>query len=1176
MSTNTTLTPVGFLSLEIADGDVSDAWCSSIGLKILSDPARPGHVEIPLPGWIWRDVASPDAAHIRWTTGEAEISRQAIYERLSQLTAKPVDAWDAPALVGVLEHFHYGGFSATPLTAKENDWLRQAAQLTGLGQLIPEPFSPTKVLPGQAAISAFGTALRRQNGDADPIGTLEEALGKALALAPDLAAQQALILAATVEFCRADALPQLIAILQSHGLPEPASWAFEPWTRAQAMAFRLCASDQSGACELADEIAANPMDWVATPVLAWALRYPFTAAGRHLSGNVRTTLISAITRFSEARAPLSCSEMIRSTVALLANSLHMLDNDLAEAVIWRSLRAFGTSPTFWDGVAAAVSAGKTMPAELLAGLQAFRLLQQGAYATVPTRHAALVETGLRRLRNLGVADIDRLQVELMSASRSGPLETNHALTEAPNGPATLLRADLAPRTLAVPPSPAILRKALRRATTDTPTDALADLQRRTMGLARALAAPGAPDALALTERPADPAEMIEQLSSLLVQLSGPEARYCGIGIGYALLADLVAEGTHRAKAILSTMLPVISGLVRGLNSSERAQMARAPFPRSASARLHACLDAAPDLSALADALPLRASQGFRTALRRPNGIPTGPALIDTLVVVVSCHANLDTRVAALRQGWLSDLERMNIPYIVLVGGDETRLNGDILQVAASDSYEGLPQKIIAMIDWVLSETGFAHMLKIDDDCHVDPVAWFGDALWRQTDWYGRTLDKSGGLAERDWHQARAKNDAARLSFETLPLEGIYTDGSTGYALSRAAMSSISAEANRIEGRRLVAGAFSEDRMIGAMLTRAGFMPESGNYYSLILRKSCSDGLAVPQWSEGFMPNDRIRHTKVVHFDGVVPNAWIESSSQAAHLLPARIWPSARLPGTAFDNAALCLISPESTVNRAIEAKIAVASVVRNERAILPHFLAHYRNLGVEAFLIADNLSDDGTLEYLAGQPDVALFSASGQFRHTDQGTDWKLALMSQLRCGRWTLVADADEFLVLPHNIGLAEHIAKLPEAVDAQRVLMRDMYPEGNFAVADFNRQAPFDAAPLSDAEPFLRNSIWRGPFSNCETLTSALRHRLMPDARIEAFVAQKTALVRYQPWMRFSTSMHYATEVTLAADDLIFAHFKYHAGFAGKARSEAKRGQYWNSAEEYRTYCETGFASS
>lgn len=85
---------------------------------------------------------------------------------------------------------------------------------------------------------------------------------------------------------------------------------------------------------------------------------------------------------------------------------------------------------------------------------------------------------------------------------------------------------------------------------------------------------------------------------------------------------------------------------------------------------------------------------------------------------------------------------------------------------------------------------------------------------------------------------------------------------------------------------------------------------------------------------------------------------------------------------------------------------------------------------------------------------------------------------------------------------------------------------------------------------------------------MTSALRHRLLPGARPDMFVAEKVALFRYRPWMRLSVSLHYAAEVQLAPQELIFAHFKYTAEFRAKARREIRRGQYYDNAAEYRRY--------
>jgi hypothetical protein len=326
--------------------------------------------------------------------------------------------------------------------------------------------------------------------------------------------------------------------------------------------------------------------------------------------------------------------------------------------------------------------------------------------------------------------------------------------------------------------------------------------------------------------------------------------------------------------------------------------------------------------------------------------------------------------------------------------------------------------------------------------------------------------------------------------------------------------------------------------------------------------------------------------------GFVPSA--ASGARAAHpapetlpdpgaLHPPRLWPATAPLRVGPGGRALVLAAGAGRLEQARRAPVAVITVLRNEMFLLPQFLAHYRRLGVESFLIADNGSDDGSAEYLAAQPDVVLFSAATPFREAMQGTEWKIALMAQLRPGRWSLVADTDELLTgaglagpghpqgWAGGLSLPDFLAQPQFAgADAFRLLMLDMYPAGPLAAADFTAGDPFALAGLADRQPF--RPIWpgRGPYSDRQALTSALRHRQLPGSRPDQFVAEKVALLRYRPWMRLSVSLHYAAEVRLAAPELIFAHFKYNAEFHAKTRREIRRGQYFDNAAEYRRYAE------
>jgi hypothetical protein len=315
-----------------------------------------------------------------------------------------------------------------------------------------------------------------------------------------------------------------------------------------------------------------------------------------------------------------------------------------------------------------------------------------------------------------------------------------------------------------------------------------------------------------------------------------------------------------------------------------------------------------------------------------------------------------------------------------------------------------------------------------------------------------------------------------------------------------------------------------------------------------------------------------------HFGFCSPSFQNEISKRNRYS-PRKIWPATHDTET----HSLTLISGHKHLEVAQTAPIAVISVVCNERPLLPAFLAHYRRLGVEAFLIADNDSDDGSAEWLAAQPDVILFSASGSFREAQQGTEWKQALMAQFRPNRWSVIADADEFLVAPTLRGPGHPQGwdggqDLPTLLrqaqsqgwDALSVLMLDLYPKEALAQAEVPAQDPFDVIGYADRAPFVHQCLDRGPFGTRTALRSGVRHRLLPGSAPNMFVSEKVALLRYRPWMRLSVSLHYATGVNLAPDPLIFGHFKYTAQFHDKVIRAIEGGQFFDNSAEYHRYAQ------
>ncbi|MFN3293421.1 MAG: glycosyltransferase family 2 protein, partial [Gemmobacter sp.] len=127
--------------------------------------------------------------------------------------------------------------------------------------------------------------------------------------------------------------------------------------------------------------------------------------------------------------------------------------------------------------------------------------------------------------------------------------------------------------------------------------------------------------------------------------------------------------------------------------------------------------------------------------------------------------------------------------------------------------------------------------------------------------------------------------------------------------------------------------------------------------------------------------------------------------------------------------------------------IRLFATVRNEAERLPFFLDHYRRLGVGHFLFVDNASTDGTVDLLAGQPDVSVWTTPHSYKRSRFGMDWLNWLLLRHGSGHWCLTVDADEILIYPHweTRPLPALTAWLDDHdVPALGALMLDLYPKG------------------------------------------------------------------------------------------------------------------------------------
>jgi hypothetical protein len=622
------------------------------------------------------------------------------------------------------------------------------------------------------------------------------------------------------------------------------------------------------------------------------------------------------------------------------------------------------------------------------------------------------------------------------------------------------------------------------------------------------------------------------------------------------LAETIYKVKDNVEAVWYLPSPICSALSR-LNSIADDSMPRRSFLRDIRNVLH---------HKFGD----RHDELFMPAAKPTLSIASKGWPYDTLVVIYSCRKYLESRVAAIRDTWLKDLQDRGIPYVILVGDGDDTLEDDVLALNVSDKYEDLPQKTLKLFEWVYAHTDAQYVLKIDDDCYLNVARFFETLSYRKHFYYGRVLKKGIGSIDRAWHQPKSHTYHGQKTIDKSPEPAVWADGGGGYTLSRLAIMELLKAKNTEAGKRLIARSFMEDKLVGDLLALNHILPSNEDHESYQRRRTFGEAMPVSMWENTFFPS-QITPTKVVHLDTDRHFALAHENVVSKALWPKKIWPTHDTPViSGHTNQLELLTSPEKTMEL-LGHNYLVVSVVRNEMIMLPHFLEHYRKLGVKGFIFVDNCSDDGSREYLFEQPDVILYSADTEYKYSHYGVSWQQTVLGNLCLGKWVVLADADELLVFPgcEDRSLEEFVAEIEaEGADAVRTDMIDMYPQGDLDEADFEQQPPFEAAPWFDNSAVVPWLLGDGLFSNITGSVSHLKHRSVPDAVPHEFVSQKIALVRYQPWIRFSEGIHYAANLNISKHPAWFAHFKYHAGFKKKVQQEIQRAQHFNNAAEYRRY--------
>ena len=263
------------------------------------------------------------------------------------------------------------------------------------------------------------------------------------------------------------------------------------------------------------------------------------------------------------------------------------------------------------------------------------------------------------------------------------------------------------------------------------------------------------------------------------------------------------------------------------------------------------------------------------------------------------------------------------------------------------------------------------------------------------------------------------------------------------------------------------------------------------------------------------------------------------------------------------------LAPRSPIRRLLSDELACVIAVKNEELRLPDILRHHRDLGISRFLIIDNGSSDGTVQYLLNQPDVDLWHTSRPYSDARLGAAWYDAITHTYGRNRWYLIIDADELFVYPgmESIKLFELCQVLSrQGKVTLRAPMIDMYPKGNIGEKVYSQGDSLIAhSPYFDGQGYRYKKTRNGGF----VLTGGPRSRLLStNARNFYHVLEKYPL-RFLGNDESINNVHIHPRVDLTLrPTAALLHFKFLPDFKIKIDEALDSEQHWKESREYKVY--------
>lgn len=248
-------------------------------------------------------------------------------------------------------------------------------------------------------------------------------------------------------------------------------------------------------------------------------------------------------------------------------------------------------------------------------------------------------------------------------------------------------------------------------------------------------------------------------------------------------------------------------------------------------------------------------------------------------------------------------------------------------------------------------------------------------------------------------------------------------------------------------------------------------------------------------------------------------------------------------------------------------------LVRDGMPWLSSYLDHYRGLGVRHLIFLDNGSEDGTVERLAGEPDVTVYASDLPFRFCK--VPFKRWLVRRFGRGGWCLYTDVDELFDYPFSDSIP---------LDAFLGYLNDRRFDAVVAyILDMFGREPLNAIqgrPAADVREryrwFERTAVWEDEDAAWlrENHLSLEVPAYRGGVRGRAFglsgtLLTKHPLIRYRPGVQpFPYSDHFVAGARIADVTGVIRHYKFASALFEQIHRAVEERQYHAASRKYRRF--------